>query len=140
LALSADSWNLHDHFIETGKIMSFIGNIIWLLLGGIIVAILWFLAGVILCVTIIGIPFGLQCFKIAGFVLWPFGKEIELGNFGAGGLIFNIIWLVLFGWGFAIAHLTIGLIFCITIVGIPFGLQHFKFAQLGLIPFGAKIR
>jgi uncharacterized membrane protein YccF (DUF307 family) len=140
LALSADSWNLHDHFIETGKIMSFIGNIIWLLLGGIIAAILWFLAGLILCVTIIGIPFGVQCFKIAGFVLWPFGKEIELGNFGAGGLIFNIIWLVLFGWGFAISHLIIGLIFCITIVGIPFGLQHFKFAQLGLIPFGAKIR
>lgn len=120
--------------------MNFIGNIIWLLIGGIIAFVGWVLAGLILCVTVIGIPFGVQCFKIAQFVLWPFGKEIELGHFGAGGLIFNIIWLIFFGWEFAIAHLIIGAIFCITIVGIPFGIQHFKFAKLGLIPFGAKIR
>jgi uncharacterized membrane protein YccF (DUF307 family) len=119
--------------------MKFIGNIIWLLFGGIIAAILWALAGLLLCVTIIGIPFGVQCFKIAGFVLWPFGKEIDPGHFGAGGLIFNIIWLIVFGWEFAIAHLVIGAIFCITIIGIPFGLQHFKLALLGLIPFGARI-
>lgn len=119
--------------------MNFLGNIIWLLFGGIIGAIAWSLAGLILCVTIIGIPFGLQCFKISALVLWPFSKEIELGNFGAGGLLFNIIWLIFFGWEFAIGHLIIGLIFCITIVGIPFGLQHFKLAKLGLIPFGAKI-
>ena len=119
--------------------MSFIGNIIWLLFGGIIAAVLWFLSGLILCLTIIGIPFGVQCFKIAAFVLWPFGKEIEIGDFGVGGLLFNIIWLIVFGWEFAIAHLVIGLIFCATIIGIPFGLQHFKFAKLGLIPFGAKI-
>jgi hypothetical protein len=79
--------------------MNFIGNIIWLLIGGIIAAILWALSGLLLCLTIIGIPFGLQCFKIAGFVLWPFGKEIELGHFGAGGLIFNIIWLIVFWLG-----------------------------------------
>lgn len=119
--------------------MSFIGNVIWLLIGGIIAAIAWFIAGLLLCVTIIGIPFGIQCFKIAGFVLWPFGRDIELGNFGAGGLIFNIIWLIVFGWEFAIGHLIIGALFCITIIGIPFGLQHFKLAKLGLIPFGAKI-
>jgi len=119
--------------------MNLTGNIIWLLFGGIFVAILWFVSGLILCVTIIGIPFGVQCFKVAGFVLWPFGKEIELGHFGFGGLIFNIIWLIFFGWEFAIAHLIIGLIFCITIIGIPFGFQHFKLAQLGLIPFGAQI-
>ena len=119
--------------------MNLLGNIIWLLFGGIIGAIVWFLAGLILCVTIIGIPFGIQCFKISALVLWPFGKEIELGNFGAGGLIFNIIWLILFGWEFAIAHLITGVIFCITIIGIPFGLQHFKLAKLGIIPFGAKI-
>ncbi len=119
--------------------MNFIGNIIWLLIGGIIAAVLWALSGLILCITIIGIPFGLQCFKIAGFVLWPFGREIELGNFGAGGLIFNIFWLIVFGWEFAITHVIIGLIFCISIIGIPFGLQHFKFAMLGLIPFGARI-
>jgi uncharacterized membrane protein YccF (DUF307 family) len=109
--------------------MNFIGNIIWLLIGGIIAAILWALSGLLLCLTIIGIPFGLQCFKIAGFVLWPFGKEIELGHFGAGGLIFNIIWLIVFGWEFAVTHVIIGLIFCITIIGIPFGIQHFKFAK-----------
>ena len=119
--------------------MNFIGNIIWLLFGGIIASIIWCIAGLILCVTVIGLPFGIQCFKISGFVLWPFGKEIELGHFGAGGLLFNIIWLIFFGWGFAIAHLVIGIIFCITIVGIPFGIQHFKFAQLGLIPFRAVI-
>jgi uncharacterized membrane protein YccF (DUF307 family) len=120
--------------------MNFIGNIIWLIFGGIIAAIAWFVVGLILCVTIIGIPFGIQCFKISAFVLWPFGKEIELGNFGVGGLLFNIIWIIFFGWEFAITHLIIGAIFCITIIGIPFGVQHFKFAQLGLIPFGAKIR
>jgi len=120
--------------------MRFIGNIIWVVFGGLIGAIAWSLAGVLLCITIIGIPFGLQCFKIAGFVLWPFGREILLGNFGAGGLIFNIIWLIVFGWEFALAHLTIGLVFCVTIIGIPFGLQHFKLAMLGLIPFGAQIR
>lgn len=119
--------------------MNFIGNIIWFVFGGLIAALLWSLAGLILCVTVIGIPFGVQCFKIASFVLWPFGKEIELGHFGAGGLIGNIVWIIVFGWEFAITHLIIGGIFCITIVGIPFGIQHFKFAQLGLIPFGAII-
>lgn len=120
--------------------MNFIGNIIWLVFGGILAAILWLIAGLILCLTIIGIPFGLQCFKIAQFVLWPFGREIELGDFGVGGLVLNIIWLIFLGWELAITHLVIGVIFCITIIGIPFGLQHFKFALLGLIPFGAKIR
>jgi len=119
--------------------VSFLGNIIWLVFGGIVGAILWALAGLIWCVTIIGIPFGVQCFKIAGFVLWPFGKEIDLGNFGAGGLLGNIIWLIFFGWEFAVGHLVIGALFCITVVGIPFGYQHFKLAMLGLIPFGAKI-
>lgn len=120
--------------------MNFIGNIIWLVFGGILGAILWLIAGLILCLTIIGIPFGLQCFKIAQFVLWPFGREIELGGFGVGGLLLNIIWIIFLGWELAVTHLIIGLIFCITIIGIPFGLQHFKFAQLGLIPFGARIR
>ena len=119
--------------------MNFLGNIIWLLFGGIVAAIAWFLAGIILCITIIGIPFGIQCFKISAFVLWPFGQEIEIGNFGVGGLLLNIIWLIIFGWEFAIFHLIVGAIFCITIIGIPFGFQHFKLAKLGLIPFGAKI-
>ncbi|MGE4274262.1 MAG: YccF domain-containing protein [Desulfitobacterium sp.] len=120
--------------------MNLLGNIIWLVFGGIIAAIAWFLAGLILCITIIGIPFGLQCFKIAQFVLLPFGKEIELGHFGVGGLLLNIFWLIFLGWELAIGHLMIGALFCLTIIGIPFGLQHFKFAMLGLLPFGAKIR
>lgn len=120
--------------------MNLLGNIIWLLFGGILGAIAWLIAGLVLCLTIIGIPFGLQCFKIAQLVLWPFGKEVELGYFGAGGLLLNILWLILFGWELALGHFIIGLIFCLTIIGIPFGLQHFKFAKLAFIPFGARIR
>lgn len=119
--------------------MNFIGNIIWLILGGILGAVFWAIAGLILCVTVIGIPFGLQCFKIAQLVLWPFGSEVKLGHFGIGGLLMNIVWLIIFGWELAVTHVIIGLFFCITIIGIPFGMQHIKFAQLALIPFGAKI-
>ncbi len=120
--------------------MSFIGNIIWLVFGGIIGAIFWSVAGLLVCITIIGIPFGLQCFKIAGFVLWPFGRQIEAGNFGVGGLIGNILWIMLLGWELCVLHLTIGLVLCITIIGIPFGLQHFKLALLAILPFGAIIK
>ncbi|GKX29832.1 hypothetical protein SH1V18_23120 [Vallitalea longa] len=119
--------------------MKFLGNFIWIIFGGLISSICWFLAGILLCITIVFIPFGRQCFKISNLVLWPFGSEVDLGNFGAFGLVGNIIWLVLFGWELCLGHFTIGLIYCITIVGIPFGLQHFKFARLALIPFGAKI-
>ena len=119
--------------------MNFIGNIIWLVFGGIIAAILWFLSGLLLCITVIGIPFGIQCFKIANFVLWPFGREVEIGNFGAGGLILNVIWILVFGWELAVAHVIVGALFFLTIIGIPFGLQHMKFAKLSLAPFGARI-
>lgn len=120
--------------------MKTIGNIIWLLFGGFVMCLLWAVSGLVLCITIIGIPFGIQCFKIAGLVLWPFGREVDLGHFGAGGLIFNIIWLIVFGWEFAVIHCIIGLVYCISIIGIPFGLQHFKLAKLGLLPFGVQIR
>nr|WP_276020681.1 YccF domain-containing protein [Acetivibrio straminisolvens] len=121
------------------KPVRFIGNIIWMLFGGIFLALGWMLAGLILCITIIGIPFGVQCFKIAGLVLWPFGREVQIGNFGVGGLLFNIIWIIFLGWELALSHFITGLLFCITIIGIPFGLQHFKLAKLGLVPFGARI-
>lgn len=124
---------------QEGKTMNFIGNVIWLIFGGILGAVAWFAAGLLLCVTLIGIPFGLQCFKIAGFVLWPFGRDADIGNFGAGGLILNVIWILLFGWELAVGHLAVGLFFCITIVGIPFGIQHFKLSKLSLVPFGARI-
>jgi uncharacterized membrane protein YccF (DUF307 family) len=120
--------------------MRFIGNILWIVLGGLISAIFWFVSGLLISITVIGIPFGIQCFKIAGFVLWPFGRDIELGHFGVGGLLGNMLWILILGWELCINHLVVGLILCITIIGIPFGLQHFKFAQLALIPFGARIR
>ncbi|XMB85996.1 YccF domain-containing protein [Mycoplasmatota bacterium WC44] len=120
--------------------MSFIGNLIWLLFGGIISFIGWFLVGVVLCVTIIGIPFGVQCLKISRLVLWPFGSEVEVGSFGVGGLLGNIIWILLVGWELCILHLVVGVLLTITIIGIPFGRQHFKFALLALLPFGAKIK
>ena len=119
--------------------MSFIGNIIWLIFGGILGAIAWLIAGLLLCVTIIGIPFGVQCFKIAGFVLWPFGRDVEIGDFGAAGLILNVLWIIILGWELAVFHLVFGAILCVTIIGIPFGLQHFKLSMLGLVPFGARI-
>ncbi len=120
-------------------ILRFLGNILWLIFGGIIGAGLWVIAGLLVCLTIIGIPFGLQCFKIAGFVLWPFGRDVEIGSFGIGGLIGNILWILLLGWELCIAHLAIGAALCVTIIGIPFGLQHFKLAMLAILPFGAKV-
>lgn len=120
--------------------MGCLGNIIWLIFGGLVAALVWMLAGLIMCITIIGIPFGIQCFKIASFVLWPFGKEIEAGNFGIGGLFLNIIWIIFFGWEITLIHFLIGIVLCVTIIGIPFGIQHFKLAKLGFIPFGANIK
>jgi len=119
--------------------LSLIGNIIWILCGGFVTALGWLLAGLLCCITIIGIPFGLQCFKIAGVVLAPFGKDISSGNFGAGGLIGNLLWIIFLGWELALSHVVAGLLCCITIVGIPFGLQHFKLAKLAFVPFGSSI-
>lgn len=120
--------------------MSILGNLIWLIFGGLLTALGWLVAGLICCVTIIGIPFGLQCFKIAGLVLCPFGKRVESGEFGAMGLIGNLLWILFLGWELALGHLISGLILCITVVGIPFGLQHFKLSKLAILPFGAYIR
>ncbi len=119
--------------------MRFIGNLIWVFLGGLITCLLWIIAGFLLSITIVGLPFAFQCFKIAGFVLWPFGKKIDAGNFGVAGLLGNIIWIVLLGIELAVIHLIIGFLFSITIIGIPFGKQHFKMAKLSLIPFGSVI-
>lgn len=119
--------------------MHLLGNLIWMVFGGIISCIFWFIAGLLCCITIIGIPFGIQCIKIAAFVLWPFGKDVEIGNFGLGGLLGNFLWILFFGWELFFSHVVIGLIFCITLIGIPFGKQHFKFAKLALVPFGARV-
>lgn len=118
--------------------MRLIGNILWFLFGGIVGGLAWVLAGLIWCVTIVGIPVGVQCFKFASLAFWPFGKDVVYGG-GAFSLIFNIIWVVLFGWEMALGYAIIGLLWCITIVGIPFGKQFFKLARLSLLPLGAQI-
>lgn len=120
--------------------MSVVGNVFWLIFGGLLSAIAWFFAGIICCITIIGIPVGLQCFKFAKMVLWPFGTDIDYGTMGSGSIILNIIWILFCGWELALNSIFWGVICCITIIGIPFGMQHFKFAGLALLPFGAKVK
>ena len=122
-------------------IMKFIGNILWMVLGGFIISLIYVLVGIIFCISIIGIPFGMQLFKMAGLALWPFGHDVTPGANDGGclSLIMNVIWIVLGGIEIALMHVTLGIGFCITIVGIPFGLQHFKMALLALVPFGKEI-
>ena len=121
--------------------MKFLGNILWLVLGGLIVSLYYFIVGVLFCITIIGIPFGLQLIKIAGLALWPFGHDIQSGSNDGGclSIIMNVIWILVGGIEIALFHVTTGAILCLTIVGIPFGLQHFKMALLALVPFGKQI-
>lgn len=119
--------------------MGCLGNLLWFVFGGFISGMSWCLAGVLWCITIVGIPVGTQCFKFAGLSFFPFGKEVTYGG-GAGSLILNVIWLVVSGLPLAMEHLAIGLVLCITVIGIPFGLQQFKLAKLALMPFGASVR
>jgi uncharacterized membrane protein YccF (DUF307 family) len=109
------------------------------LCGGFISCISWLLAGLLWCITIIGIPVGVQCFKIAGLSLFPFGKEVDYGG-GAASLLLNLLWIIFSGVPLAIESAILGVLCCVTIIGIPFGLQHFKIAKLALMPFGTTIR
>ena len=120
--------------------MKLIGNIIWLLVGGLETAFEYFVAGVALCITIIGIPFGVQAIKLGVLMLWPFGSRVDLmpGQPGCLSIIMNILWLIA-GLPICLTHLFFGIILCITIVGIPFGMQHFKFAGIALTPFGRTV-
>ena len=118
--------------------MSCLGNVLWFLFGGLVMGLSWTLAGVLWCVTIVGIPVGLQCFKFASLAFFPFGKEVQYGG-GVGSLLLNILWLLISGILLALESAAIGCIFCITIIGIPFGKQCFKIAKLALMPFGASI-
>lgn len=120
--------------------MKTLGNIIWFIFGGLGMALSWALAGLLCCITIIGIPLGVQCFKIAGLALWPFGKEIVYEQTGALSFLANLLWIIFCGWELALGAALQGLIFCVTIIGIPFGLQCFKFARLAFMPFGARVR
>jgi uncharacterized membrane protein YccF (DUF307 family) len=118
--------------------MNAIGNILWFIFGGFLSGLAWLCAGVIWCITIIGIPYGRQCFKFASMSFFPFGKDVEYGG-GVPSTLVNIIWMIFFGIEMAIGNFLIGLIWCVTIIGIPFGLQFFKIAKLSLMPFGAEV-
>ena len=119
--------------------MSTLGNIIWIIFGGLFGAIGWVISGFICCITIIGIPFGKQCFKMAKLQLAPFGREVRNSKLGTMGLIGNLLWIIFLGWELALANLVSALIFAITIVGLPFAAQSLKLARLSLMPFGKEI-
>jgi uncharacterized membrane protein YccF (DUF307 family) len=124
--------------IVTG--IRFLLNIIWLVLCGVWLAILYVIAGVIMCVLIITIPFGLQAFKIAGFTLWPFGRTVvRRPDAGAGSVIGNILWLVLVGWWLAIGHIVTAIALAITIIGIPLAIANLKLVPISLLPFGRVV-
>lgn len=118
--------------------MNFILNILWFICCGWFQGLSWFLLGCLWCISIVGIPIGKQCFKFAQLSFFPFGKTIVYGG-GAGSLFLNILWMLITGIPMAVESAIIGLAFCVTIIGIPFGIQCFKMAALALMPFGAKI-
>ncbi len=118
--------------------MGCLGNALWFVLGGFFSWLGWMFFGVLWSITIIGIPIGRQCFKFAKLSAFPFGKEVEFGG-GSASLLVNILWLLLGGIEMAFAHLFWGVLLSITIIGIPFGKQHFKLAKLALMPFGARV-
>ncbi|MBN2892408.1 MAG: YccF domain-containing protein [Bacteroidales bacterium] len=121
--------------------MKILGNILWLLLGGLASALGYFAASLILAITIIGIPFAVQTIKIGVMTLWPFGSDIVTDSESDGVLAFimNIIWIIIAGFWLFLMHLVFGLILSITIIGLPFGVQHFKLAKISLVPFGKRI-
>jgi len=121
--------------------MNLLGNIIWLLFGGLFAAIGYFFGGILLCITIVGIPWGLQCFKLAVLVLMPFGKKVisDSTNSGCLSVLCNIIWILSGGLYTAIIHIVMGVFLYITIIGIPWGKQHFKLVEISLAPFGRRV-
>lgn len=121
--------------------MKLLGNLIWLVFGGIIISIEYLISSMLLMVTIIGIPFGIQTLKLAIVALWPFGTQIRLkpGNSGCFSSIMNLIWIFIGGFWICLTHIFFGVLFAITIIGIPFAKQHFKLAGLALTPFGKEI-
>jgi len=115
-------------------------NIIWLVLEGIWMAIGYALAGIVCCILIVTIPFGIASFRIAGYVLWPFGRTtVPRPTAGVGSLIGNVLWIILFGWWLALGHLIAGVALCLTIIGIPLGIASFKIIPITLAPLGVEI-
>ncbi|WP_431781562.1 YccF domain-containing protein [Streptomyces chumphonensis] len=120
--------------------MKTILNVIWLVLVGFWLFLGYLVAGVLLCVTVIGIPFGIASFRIGVYALWPFGYSVvERGDAGAGSLVGNILWLVLAGWWLALGHIATGVALCLTLIGIPFGIANFKLVPVSLMPLGREI-
>ena len=122
--------------------MKTLGNILWLLFGGLLIALIYFLVGLVMCITLIGIPFGIQLFKLGRYALWPFGHELVdgPGEPGCVSVAMDLLWILTGWWEVSLLHLFFGLLFCLTIVGIPWGLQHFKMILPALIPFGKVIK
>ena len=115
-------------------------NVIWLVLEGFWMAIAYMLAGIVCFILIITIPFGIAAFRIAGYVLWPFGRTVERQpSAGIGSAIGNVLWIILFGWWLALGHLVAGVLLCLTIIGIPLGLASFKIIPVTLIPLGTQV-
>ena len=122
------------------EVMRLILNVIWIVLCGWWMAILYFLAGVVAFILIITIPFGIAAWRIGNYVLWPFGRNLEWRrDAGVGSLIGNILWIILLGWWLALAHLAAGIVLCLTIIGIPLGLANFKIIPISLVPLGVRI-
>jgi uncharacterized membrane protein YccF (DUF307 family) len=121
--------------------MNAVGNLLWVILGGFLIFLFYLLGSIILMITIIGIPFGIQTLRMANLALFPFGREAVPTDSSGGCLqvIMNILWIMVAGIEIAIAHLVLALLFAITIIGIPFAIQHLKLAYIGLIPFGMDI-
>ena len=122
--------------------MNLLLNLLWLILGGFIVVIAYLLGAILMCITIIGIPFGIQCFKLAGLALAPFGREIREKEppGGAVSVIMNILWIILPGLELAVFHLFMALVLAITIIGLPLAAQHLKMTRLAILPFGFEVR
>lgn len=121
--------------------MKTIGNIIWFIFGGWMIGLEYFLAGIGMMITIIGIPFGLQCMKLGILALWPFGSRVVTDEDTSGclNIALNIVWILIGGIWIALTHVLWGILLCVTILGIPFGKQHFKFIKLALFPFGKVV-
>lgn len=121
--------------------MSLIGNLIWFIFGGLILGLGYILGGLVLCLTIVGIPFGIKVMKLGLFAMWPFGGEVVQREkpMGCLSLLLNVIWIIFGGIEIALSHLALGVVFCCTIIGIHFGLQHFKLMLMALMPFGHEV-
>ena len=118
--------------------MRFLGNLLWFIFGGFLSGLSWTLSGIIWCISFVGLPYGLQCFKFASLAFAPFGKEVVYGG-GVPSFLANVIWIIFFGIPMAVENFLLGCVCCVTLIGIPLGLQYFKIAKLALAPFGADV-